>query len=225
MGLRLTALLCAAVAVCICAPAGAAPFGIRLGNEQLILDTPPGFSDSAGFSSPRLTDLAESLTEASNRVLVFALADADIRRFSSGDDLELRRYLIAVTPRATQRQRLNATEFAALLQDSGRDLAAPPPASTDFARYLQDQPPGQPHVLAVLRNDARMLSIMRGNMRPLQGAWREKPVLRLNTITLVLIGGRAFYVSAFSAYDGPADLAWIKTVTERWIEDLERLNR
>ena len=80
-------------------------------------------------------------------------------------------------------------------------------------------------MLAVLRNDARMLSIMRGNMRPLQGAWREKPVLRLNTITLVLIGGRAFYVSAFSAYDGPADLAWIKTVTERWIEDLERLNR
>ncbi len=225
MGPRLAALLCAAVALCLCAPASAAPFGIRLGTDQLVFDTPPGFSDSAGFSSPRLTDLAESLTEASNRVLVFALADADARRFGSGDELELRRYLVAVTPRATERQRLSAEEFSVLLSNAGRDLGTPPPASTDFMKYLQDQPPGQPHLLAQLQHDARMLSITRGSMRPLKGTWREKPVFRLATTTLVLIGGKALYISAFSAYEGPTDLAWIKSVTERWTEELKRLNR
>jgi len=218
-------MLLAAAALAFCAPAGAARFGIRLGPDQLVFETPPGFSDTAGFSSPRITDLADSLTEASNRVLVFALTDADSRRFGSGDDLELRRYLIAVTPRATERQRLSNGEYAALLKDSMRGLGTPPAAGTDYMKFLKDRPPGQPHLLEVLRNDDQSLSILRGTMRPLQGAWREKPVFRLNTVTLVLIGGKALYVSAFSAYDSPADLAWIRTITERWVEDLRRLNR
>lgn len=223
---RLATLLSVAAALLLCAPASAAPFAVRLGADRLVLDTPPGFSDSAGFSSPRLTDLAESLTEASNRVLLFALADADSRRFGSGDELALRRYLVVVTPRATERQRLTATEYAALLKDSTRDLGPTPPDTTDYMKFLQEQkPPGAPQLLAVLRNDEQGLSILRGVMRPPQGGWREKPVFNLSTITLVLIGGKALYISAYSAYDGPADLAWIKTVSERWVEDLRRLNR
>ena len=42
---------------------------------------------------------------------------------------------------------------------------------------------------------------------------------------IALVGGRAVYLSAFSAYDSPADIAWLKTVSERWLEDLQRLNR
>ena len=44
-------------------------------------------------------------------------------------------------------------------------------------------------------------------------------------MTIALGGGRALYLSAFSAYDSPADIAWLKTVSERWLEDLQRLNR
>lgn len=221
---RLATLLCVAIALSACLPAAAAPFAVRLGGDRLVLDTPPGFSDAAVFSSPRLTELAESLTEASNRVLLFALSDGDARRFGSGDELALRRYLVVVTPRATERRTVIDTEFAALLADSARDLA-PPPDTTDYMKFLKEKTPGTPHVLAVLRNDTQVLGILRGIMRPLRGGWQEKPVFHLSTVTMVLIAGKPLYISAFSAYDGPADLAWVRTVSERWVEELRRLNR
>ena len=55
----------------------AAPFTVRLGLEKIVLDAPPGFTDTTELASPRLHDLAETLTAASNRILVFALSDAD----------------------------------------------------------------------------------------------------------------------------------------------------
>ena len=64
------------------------------------LDVPGGFTDSTPTGSPRLIELAESFTSASNRILVFALSDADMRRFNAGDAPELRQYLLFVTPRA-----------------------------------------------------------------------------------------------------------------------------
>ena len=39
------------------------------------------------------------------------------------------------------------------------------------------------------------------------------------------IGGRAVYLSAFSAYDSPADVFWIRSITETWLEELQRLNK
>ena len=58
-----------------------------------------------------------------------------------------------------------------------------------------------------------------------QGGWNEKRQFRVSAMTIALVGGRALYLSAFSAYDSPADIAWLKTVSERWLEDLQRLNR
>jgi hypothetical protein len=47
----------------------AAPFAVRLGGERMVLDAPPGFADTLDLASPRLRELAESLTSASNRFL------------------------------------------------------------------------------------------------------------------------------------------------------------
>src|ERR1700741_1638638 len=77
----------------------AAPFAVQVGEARIGLDAPPGFADTGFTGSPRLQELGESLTSASNRVLLFAVSDADLRRFTLGDPLELRRYMVAVTPR------------------------------------------------------------------------------------------------------------------------------
>jgi hypothetical protein len=73
----------------------AAPFAVQLGDARIVLDPPPGFSDTLQTGSPRLQELSESLTSASNRILLFAISDADLRRFGVGDSLELRRYMSA----------------------------------------------------------------------------------------------------------------------------------
>ena len=89
---RVRILLLAAAALVI-KGALAAPFAVQLGDTRLALDAPPGFSDVQATGSPRLLDLAEALTSASNRILLFALEDGDVRRFTVGDSLELRRYV------------------------------------------------------------------------------------------------------------------------------------
>ncbi len=222
------AALIAGAALFLCAAAGAAPFSVLLGSDRVILDTPPGFSETAAFGSPRLTEIAENLSEASSRVLAFALSDADARRFSVGDALELRQYLLAVTPRAKERERMSSAQYAALIQEAGRNLGTPPPMPPDFKRYLQALPPVQPHLLADLRRDNEVISLLYGTMVPQPQPWwaaDKPPLFKMSTMTLVLIGGRAIYLYAFSGYDAPADVEWIKSITERWVEQVQRLNR
>lgn len=226
MRLGLAALLIAVAVLLPCPPAAAAPFGVQLGLDKLVLDTPAGFSDAAAYGSPRLTEIAEMLSDASNRVLVFALSDADMRRFSAGDALELRRYLLAVTPRATERERMTPAQLATLLQEAARNLGAAPARDSDYMKYLQGRPPEQAHLLAELRRDPQVLSVLQGTMIPQQARWSTPPPLfKISSMTIALVGGKAVYLSAFSSFDGPADIAWIKTISERWLEDLQRLNK
>src|SRR3954463_9631570 len=104
-------LIAAACLWLLAGSAGAAPFAVQLGDTRLGLDAPPGFSDTGFTGSPRLQELAEALTSASNRVLMFALTDADLRRFTVGDQLEAKRYAIAVSPRGLERDYLTTKVF------------------------------------------------------------------------------------------------------------------
>ncbi len=211
----------------VCTSAGAAPFTVLVGPDRLTLDTPPGFSETAAYGSPRLTEIAENLAEASSRVLAFAISDADARRFSVGDPLELRNYLLAVTPRAKERERMTPAQYAALIEEAGRNLGTPPPAQTDFRKYLEGRTPGAPHLLADLRRDAQVISLLYGTLVPQPQPWWAKdkpPLMKISSLTLVNIGGRAVYLYAFSGYDSPGDLAWIKSISEIWAEQLQRLN-
>ena len=224
----LAAALIAGASFFLCAAAGATPFSVLLGPDRVLLDTPPGFSETAAFGSPRLTEIAENLAEASSRVLAFALSDADARRFSVGDPLELRNYLLVVTPRAKERERMSSAQYATLMLEAGRNLGTPPPAPPDFMKYLQGRSPGQTHLLADLRRDPQVLSLLYGTMVPQpQSFWSsdKPPLFKLSTLTLVLIGGRAIYLYAFSAYDAPSDVSSIQSITDRWVEELQRLNK
>src|SRR5205807_9947955 len=110
------------------APALAAPFAVQLGDARLGLDAPPGFADTGFTGSPRLQELAESLTSASNRILLFAISDADLRRFTLGDTPEFRRYMIAVTPKGLERERVSPAAFGVFVRDSLVALGSSPAA-------------------------------------------------------------------------------------------------
>ena len=115
----------------------AAPFAVQVGEVRLGMDAPPGFADTGFTGSPRLQDLAESLTSASNRIVMFALTDADLRRFMVGDTLEAKRYAVAVTPRGLERERITAKAFSTFVSDSLRDFGpAAPAGTTDYRKYL-----------------------------------------------------------------------------------------
>lgn len=215
---RLLAALLAAVGL-TCA---AAPFAVQLGETRLGLDAPAGFADTTPTGSPRLLELGEALTSASNRVLLFAVSDADLRRFTVGDQLDLRRYMVVVTPRALERERVNEAAFKGLVADALK-AAGQPPADKEYQKHLDGRPVGVISLLAELRKDPDVVSMLYGT-RAKAGGWFEKPQYAVTTTTLMLVRGKALSLSVYSLYDDPADVEWIRLVTGRWIDDLKRLN-
>jgi hypothetical protein len=206
----------------------AAPFAVQVGDSRIALDAPPGFADTAFTGSPRLQELAEALTSASNRILLFAIADADLRRFSQGDPLEARRYMIVVTPRVLERDRITAATFAAFVSESLQSLDAPAPAGTDFRKHLEARP-GEQRLLAELRREPDAVSVLQGIRLPTPPrasifSEEKPPQYALSTTSLVLLRGKALSLTVHALYDTPGDLDWIRAATLRWIDDLRRLN-
>jgi hypothetical protein len=125
------------------APTWAAPFAVPVGDARIGLEAPAGFADTGFTGSPRLREIAESLTSASNRILLFAISDGDLRLFMQGDRPELRRFMIAVTPRALEDQSVATSQFDAFVGDVLRELGGPAPAQGDVLKYLDAQPRGK----------------------------------------------------------------------------------
>ncbi len=206
----------------------AAPFAVQLGDARIGLDAPPGFSDTSSTGSPRLQELAETLTSASNRILLFAISDGDLRRFTQGDAPDLRRYMIAVTPMGLERERVTTAMFSTFVTDSLRELGAAAPEGADYRKYLDSKPHGQVSLLAELRRDPEIVSVLQGTRvpSPPSGIFgTEKPARYvLSSTTLLLLRGKALNLSVYTAYDTPADIDWIRANTVRWIDELRRLN-
>jgi hypothetical protein len=217
--MRIFAVLLAAIAL----ECAAAPFAVQVGDMRLGLDAPPGFADTAFTGSPRLQDLGESLTSASNRILLFAISDADLRAFMAGDRGEMKRYMLIAIPKGSEQDSLSTGAFAKLAGSSLRDLGAPPPAGTEFPRFLETQPPGRSALLAELAREPTVMSILQGSRLPPQKR-NEPPTYVLSTTTLLLLRGKALNLAVYSAYETDLDVDWIRTVTARWIDEIKRLN-
>ena len=208
----LVAMLTAAI------PAGAiaAPFVTGGGGEGIVLAAPPGFADTGLLASPRPQELAESLTSASNPILVFAMTDADLRR-----------YLAVATPKGLEHERVSEPQFRNFVSDSLCELGAPAASTeTDFHMLLEAQPVGRASLLAELKKEPNLVSIVQGERLPSEGGlFNPKPIYILATTTLSLQRDKALQLAVYSGYGSPEDVGWITTVTSLWIEELQRLNR
>ncbi len=221
---RFLAALALAASLALPGAALGVPFLVQVGDVRLALDAPPGFSDVQSTGSPRLLELAEALTSASNRILLFALEDIDARRFTVGDDPAMRRYVLVATPKGLERDRVTPAAFATLVEDSLRALG-PLPLDGDPRGYIDAAPKGQAALLAELRKDAQVASVLQGTRVPDPSPdVKLPPRYLLSTTTLMLVRGKAISVSVYGLYDSQADVQWIRTTTARWIEELQRLN-
>ena len=227
---RLPALLLVSLLAGAPSPAAAAPTSVPVGDTQVVLDAPSGYADTTYLGSPRLQDLAESLTPASNRVLLFAISDDDLRKFTLGDAPDYRRYMVAVIPKAQERERLSEARFRGLAEDLRRGFRLPEPGA-DMLKVLEKQPIGKPAALAELRSDATVVSYLQGTrLQPTKVpsglfSTEERENYMFSTTTLLHLRGRAIDLAVFTLYSAPEDAAWVRSVTLRWIEDLQRLNR
>ena len=194
----------------------------------MVLDAPGGYADTTFTGSPRLQELAESLTSASNRILLFAISDGDLRRFSLGDPPEFRRYMLVATPRTLEREHIAPPAFQRMAEDALRGFRAPP-ADSDLVKHLEGQPVGASSALAELRRDPGVVSLLRGTRLeptkiPRLFGTDERQNFMLSTSTLILVRGKVLNLSVFALYGSAEDAAWIRAMTNGWVEQLQRLN-
>ena len=225
--MRMVPVLVAALLATLPPSGAAAPFSVRLGSERIVLDALAGFTDTTELYSPRLQDLGEALTSPSNRILLFALTDADLRRFRNGDPMdEKQRFLLAATPKTLERDRVTSEQFAGMVELSQREFGTPP--AGDIFKYLEKQPPGKSSLLAELKPGATVYSVLQGTrlLSPPPGLFgKEKPPQYvLSTTTMLLLRGKALQLTAFTSFEVPQDLDWLRSITERWTTELQRLN-
>jgi hypothetical protein len=201
----------------------AAPVVANVGGERLVLDTVPGITDALPLGSPRVVEFAESLTSASNRILLFGLTDADIRRFNAADPPDLKRYMLLVTPHHLVRERVTPEQFRMLIEDAQRDTGKPAEIK-DYKEFMDERPHGQLAVLAQLKQAPDLYSVLVGTRAPGTGGWFSSTQYLISTNSFMLVRNKALSLSVYSNYDGPQDIEWIRFVTERWIETLQKLN-
>lgn len=178
--------------------------------------------------SPRLQELAESFTPASSRILVFALSDADMRRFNGGDPPELKQYLLVVTPRALEQERMTVAAFDTYVRDGLKSLGTAA-GDGDFLKILEARPAGESTLLAELRREPDAVSVLRGVRLPAADSgffsiFSKPSQYVLSSTTLVLLRGKALNLTVTTGYESKADVEWIRTTTLRWADELRRLN-
>ena len=143
----------------------------------------------------------------------------------SGDQMDLKRYMLIATPKNSERDSLSAGGFARLTSDSLRNLGAAPAPQADYQKYLDAQPPGRPHLLGELARESTVVSVLQGaRIPPPQGKRNEPSTYVVSTTTLMLVRGKALNIAVYAAYETPADVDWIRSATAAWIEDLKRIN-
>jgi hypothetical protein len=212
----------AALLTAVSLQCAAAPFAIQVGDTRIGLDAPSGFSDTSFTGSPRLQNVAESLTSPSNRILLFAVSDGDLRSFTQGDTPELKRFMIASTPKDSEREGVTAGAFGRLSADLLRD-AGKPAGDADYIAFLDNHPPATARALAELARQSGLTSLLLGTRIP-PTKRDEKPQYVVSTSTLLLVRGKVLHLAVYSPFESAADVAWIRAITARWIEDLKRLN-
>lgn len=225
---RIFAILFAALLAALPPEGAAAPFTVRLGLEKIALDALPGFSDTMDLASPRLQDLAATLTSPSNRILLFALTDADLRRFTNGDPLDKkRRYVMVVTPKELERVRVGEDLFKAFVAASLRDLGKPEPF-TELTKFLEGKPIGQPNLLAEPKMGPASASLIQATrLTPLPGERmfdKTTPQYLAFTTTFVLVRGKALILTIYTLFYEQADIDWLTFSSQRWADDIQRLN-
>ena len=160
-------------------------------------------------------------------MLLFGITDADMRRFTLGDQLDVRRFVMVATPRALELERVLPPQFATFVSESLSALGKPVQV-TDLVKYLESQPIGRSSLLAELRREPGVVSVMQATrLAPLPGYRFYDPDKRqylVFTVTLLLVRGKALQLSLFTLGETAQDLDWLRTATQRWVDELQRLN-
>ncbi len=84
------------------------------------------------------------------------------------------------------------------------------------------------HLVTEIKKEPTLVSVVRAVRLPPIPAKKfydsATQQYQLLSDTLMLVRGKALRLSVYTLYDSPEDSEWLRATTQRWIEDLQRMN-
>jgi hypothetical protein len=209
---------------------------VRVGPTDLALPVPAGYEEPSA-RVPRLRQLGETMTPAGNRLLAIFVATPDVDLAAAGRAPAMRRYFMAQTLRAGERDTLTAKGFdevKGILRQQYKQLLAQ--VEPQIAQHMADASrkvggeAGRPElkirvgeILPLEVFDERAGSISLAALGKVtvdtEAVKREIPMAM--ALTTASVRGKVVYFYAYSVYDTADDLDWTRRVTRDWLEALK----
>lgn len=150
-----------------------------------------------------------------------------MRRFNSGDAPELKQYLLVVTPKSLEFERMSAATFDRYVAEGRKGMGTP--IEGDLTKILEARPPRELVLAAELPREPDAMAVIRAQRVPPAEAGgmfsSPKPSQYvLSSTAVVLLRGKPLTLTVTTGYERKADLDWLRETTQRWIEELRRLN-
>ena len=196
------------------------------------LPVPAGFADPSR-ELPQIRQLGERMTPASNRLLAIFMSQADINSALAGLQPAMARYFMAQTLRQTESSQISEAEFAqvkTLLRQQYQSLLAElgPKVQGELDRAAREigrdagleslaLKAGELKGLEVFDERPASISLLAATKYRVQAGENVSEVPMAMGITTAVIKGKLVYFYAYSVYQSPADLDWVRSATRTWL--------
>lgn len=208
-----------------------------VGDAKIMLVAPKGDFAQVTAEVPELARLGKEFTPPSNRLLAHFVRTSDLQPKTAGRNVVFTRYFlvqtslkgesIAVDPGQFGRaKKIFHAQQAEMLTKLDPPVAALAPRIDKLkAAELAGLKPGDFLPAGIYQDTERALSF--GTLSRLQyteGSYKAESLM-LTVTTILLIKQKAIFLYTYARFNGPADLAWAKSTSLAWSNEILALNQ
>ena len=203
-------------------------FSGKVGGVPIVIPKPTEGFQEVGYDN---RELMEILVPPTNRLICAFLTDEDLAKFGTPEAEGLSRYMMVQIARQGEFTDLTSSDFADLVKDIEAEMADIMPSAMEevneeMGKRLKDldiekMEVGQPEMLGKLfaKPDASSLAMM----MPLQEG--TKTTKMICSISFIRLNNKLLFAYVYGEYEGEETLAWVKDVTQKWVDAMLLANQ
>lgn len=218
--------------------ASAEMFAARVGDAQIAIPVPAGFVEPSE-QLPQLGKLAQTMTPPTNTLLSVFVPDSDVMRTKRGQAPLLNRYFLVQTMKSIETREVSMAEYTKFQASIRNRLQTVLDSSaarsqsliSSAAKQLGDEAGiqftmkvGEAKALSIddERETALSQSVAMKYESQVDGTREDVQVVMSSTT--ILVKGKIIFVFAYSRYEAPTDLAWVRTQARTFVDQFVAAN-
>ncbi len=212
---------------------------VTIGEQEVFILPPVEFVDPA-VAAPELVEIGKKMVAPTNRLLAIYIPTQELKNHLAGKEIDLNRYSMLQTSNAAQKLVMSQHFFDAIKQtvkDQSSSQTAEMvakaqthvnSAAASIGKIIDDK------TFAIKINDFKSMGLFNETPTSIStvgssnvfsragGEAESTPIVYASTV--VLVKGKALFLYTYSGYRTSADLQWVKDVSTRWADEIQRSN-